>query len=52
MHKLTREILNLDSKIKHLSQVYKKKDIEKLRRLQQSCRKAALSESKNEPNMT
>ena len=33
--KLTREILNLDSKIKHLSPVYKK-DIEKLRRRQQS----------------
>ena len=33
--KLTREILNLDSEIKHLSPVYKK-DIEKLRRRQQS----------------
>ena len=32
---LTQEILNLDSKIKHLSPVYKK-DIEKLRRRQQS----------------
>ena len=34
--KLTWEILNLNSKIKHLSPVYKKKDIEKLRRRQQS----------------
>ena len=33
--KLTQEILNLDSKIKHLSPVYKK-DIEKLRRRQRS----------------
>ena len=46
--KLTREILNLDSKIKHLSPVYKKRH----RKAAQTTAKLVSSESKNEPNTT
>ena len=46
--KLTREILNLDSKIKHLSPVYKKR----YRKAAQTTAKLVSSESKNEPNTT
>ena len=46
--KLTREILNLDSKIKHLSPVYKKRH----RKAAQMTAKLVSSESKNEPTTT
>ena len=46
--KLTQEILNLDSKIKHLSPVYKKRH----RKAAQTTAKLVSSESKNEPNTT
>ena len=46
--KLTWEILNLDSKIKHLSPVYKKRH----RKAAQTTAKLVSSESKNEPNTT
>ena len=46
--KLTREILNLDSKIKHLSPVYKKRHP----KTAQTTAKLVSSESKNEPNTT
>ena len=47
--KLTREILNLDSKIKHLSPVYKK-DIEKLCRRQQSNSRLSQKTNRTRPN--
>ena len=46
--KLTREILNLDSKIKHLSPDYKKRH----QKAAQTTAKLVSSESKNEPNTT
>ena len=46
--KLTQENLNLDSKIKHLSPVYKKRHW----KAAQTTAKLVSSESKNEPNTT
>ena len=46
--KLTRENLNLGSKIKHLSPVYRKRH----RKAAQTTAKLVSSESKNEPNTT
>ena len=46
--KLTRENLNLGSKIKHLSPVYR----ERHRKAAQTTAKLVSSESKNEPNTT
>ena len=47
--KLTRENLNLGSKIKHLSPVYYR---ERHRKAAQTTAKLVSSESKNEPNTT